>query len=178
MISFEEKNAIAGSFAELTRKEVSMGRVNYHYEGSVQEKKIVVYHLHPNGNGFVYAELLPEYETDGKGFVNIRDFSREELHTLIRRSIRSLGPEREEKEDEAEAEAEARLVEAAVTEEQDAEGFTEKHEQWSDAEGHILELHLEPEDQMWYIFAGDQLDSAFETYEEAADYLKEEGFTR
>ena len=88
MLSFEEKLAIADSFPELERKNVSMKRVNYHYEESMFDKKTVVYHLHPNGNGFVYA------------------------------------------------------------------------------------------DQMWYIFAGEDLDTVFESYEEAVEYLTEEGFAR
>ena len=217
MISFAEKEAVAGSFAELERREVSMGRVNYHYEGSVREKKIVVYHLHPNGNGFVYAGLLEGVETDAKGFVNIRDYGAEELRELIRRSIRSLGPAGEEADEEASAgeardagaakerdearekaagdanglnaqagrEAQAgqgaqtgREAQSALEDPADEEGFTELREVWRDAAGHALELHLEPEDRMWYVFAGEQVDSAFETYEEAAEYLKEEGFTR
>lgn len=55
MLTFEEKLSIIETFPELQRKDVSLGRVNFHYPESVQEKKIVVQHLHPNGNGFVYA---------------------------------------------------------------------------------------------------------------------------
>lgn len=55
MLTFEEKLSIIETFPELQRKDVSLGRVNFHYPDSVQEKKIVVQHLHPNGNGFVYA---------------------------------------------------------------------------------------------------------------------------
>ncbi|MEO3945363.1 hypothetical protein [Gorillibacterium sp. CAU 1737] len=171
MISFEEKDAIAASFPELTRKEVSMGRVNYHFEGSIQEKKIVVYHLHPNGNGFVYAGLLGGVPTDEKGFANIRELTADELKTLIRRSIRSLGPEdaqEEEKLDEVEGASSA----------EDEEVFTELREEWRNADGHRLDLHFEPEDEMWMTFAGDMIDSAFETYEEAVEYLQEEGFVR
>jgi hypothetical protein len=32
------------------------------------------------------------------------------------------------------------------------------------------------EDDLWYIYAGFNLDSAFETYDEAKQYLLEEGF--
>lgn len=91
MLIFEEKLAIIESFPNLKRKDVSLGRVNFHYDESVLEKKIVVYHLHPNGNGFVYAELInDDYEVDHKGMVNIRDFNEEELRKIINQSIESL----------------------------------------------------------------------------------------
>ncbi len=59
MLTFEEKIKIAEEFVELEKKEVSMGRVNFHFEESDYDKKNVVYHLHPNGNGFVYADWYP-----------------------------------------------------------------------------------------------------------------------
>src|SRR5690606_19311087 len=79
LLTFEQKIAIAETFPELSRKDVSLGRVNYHYEDSLHEKKTVVYHLHPNGNGFVYAALVEGADTDHKGLVNIRECSEEEF---------------------------------------------------------------------------------------------------
>jgi hypothetical protein len=91
MLTFKEKLAIIESFPELIRHDVSLGRVNFHFEESIQEKKIVVYRLHPNGNGFVYAEQIDEnYKIDSKGMVNIRDFTPDELHKIIKQSIKSL----------------------------------------------------------------------------------------
>lgn len=91
MLTFEEKLAIIESFPELKRKNVSLGRVNFQFEESVVDKKNVVYHLHPNGNGFVYAELIEgEYETDDRGMANIRDFDEVELRTIVRQAIDSL----------------------------------------------------------------------------------------
>ncbi|WP_337020201.1 hypothetical protein [Oceanobacillus massiliensis] len=91
MLTFEEKLAIIESFQELKRHDVSLGRVNFHYEDSVMEKKTVVYHLHPNGNGFVYAELIDaNYPLDAKGMVNIREYSQEQLRNIIKASITSL----------------------------------------------------------------------------------------
>ncbi|MEC5423532.1 hypothetical protein QGM71_08500 [Virgibacillus sp. C22-A2] len=91
MLTFEEKLAIIESFPELQRNDVSLGRVNFHFEESVLDKKIVVYRLHPNGNGFVYAELInDDYSVDSKGMVNIRDFSEMELLKVIKQSIESL----------------------------------------------------------------------------------------
>ncbi|PYI49936.1 hypothetical protein [Paenibacillus flagellatus] len=156
MLSFADKAAIIESFPELERKDVSLGRVNYHYGQSVHEKKIVVYHLHPNGNGYVYAGLLSGYPTDAKGFVNIRDFGENELRTLLAESIRSLSVPPAERSSPA----------AGVV----------REERWVNSEGHSLVLKYE--DELWYVFAGLNLESAFETYEEAVDYLAEEGFAR
>ncbi|WP_087971473.1 hypothetical protein [Oceanobacillus rekensis] len=91
MLTFEEKLAIIESFPELIRHDVSLGRVNFHFEESVLEKKIIVYRLHPNGNGFVYAEQIDEnYKVDSNGMVNIRDFTPDELRKIIKQSIKSL----------------------------------------------------------------------------------------
>jgi len=164
MLSFEQKLAIAESFPELERRDVSLGRVNYHYEGSAFDKKTVVYHLHPNGNGFVYAGELRGYEPDAKGLVNIRDFNEEELRAIIAASIRSLTADG--------------AAGDAGQEPQDRQERQEGEESWRNAKGQTLTLKLEDEDGMWYVFAGDNLDSAFETYEEAVEYLAEEGFSR
>jgi len=157
MLRFEEKLAVADSFAELQRNDVSMGRVNYHYDQSAFDKKTVVYHLHPNGNGFVYAGELPEYAeaADAKGFVNIRDFGEEELRSIIARSIESLSGSGDP------------VSSASST-----------NQIWLNDKRQQLELKYEEEDGMWYVFAGLNLDGAFESYEEACEYLREEGFSR
>lgn len=162
MLSFEEKLAIADSFPELERKDVSMGRVNYHYDQSISDKKTVVYHLHPNGNGFVYAGQLKTYKTDDKGMVNIREFNEEELRAIIADSIHSLSP--------------TEVSPTTDSEELDEEQLEE--ELWVNDKKQTLSLICEKEDQMWYIYAGENLDSAFETYEEAEEYLLEEGFSK
>jgi len=149
MLTFEEKLAIMESFPELTRKDVSLKRVNFHYEDSVQEKKTVVYHLHPNGNGFVYAGLFPHnYPMDDKGMVNIRDFTEEELRNIIRLSIQSLS----------------------------AKPFDE--EIWKDDNGNTLILQYDAELDLWNTFAGEQLDGTFPTYNGATNYLEQEGFKK
>ena len=51
MLTFEQKLEVLESFPELQRNNVSMGRVNFHYENSGFDKKNVAFHLHPNGNG-------------------------------------------------------------------------------------------------------------------------------
>lgn len=96
MLTFEEKLSIIESFPELERKNVSLKRVNFHFEESRLDKKNVVYHLHPNGNGFVYAYFIKGYKTDAKGMINIREFSEEELRSLIEKVIERLSQEPEE----------------------------------------------------------------------------------
>ncbi|WP_442597916.1 hypothetical protein [Neobacillus sp. D3-1R] len=156
MLSFEEKIAIIESFPELERKNVSLGRVNYHFEESAYDKKNVVYHLHPKGNGFVYAEYVKGYNKDDKGMVNIRDFSAEELRTIIQKSIQSLSPKASDEADD--------VVEEAY------------EETWVDYENY--KLTLLKEDELWNIYAGPNLDATYNTYEEAIEYLREEGFRR
>lgn len=91
MLTFEEKLAIIESFPELHRNDISLGRVNFHFDESVMDKKIVVYRLHPNGNGFVYVEQIDDdYTIDSKGMVNIRDFTEQGLRKVIQQSIASL----------------------------------------------------------------------------------------
>ena len=155
MLTFEEKLSIIESFPELERKNVSMGRINFHYEASASDKKNVVYHLHPNGNGFVYGEELKGYKKNDKGMVNIRDFSADELRTIIQKSIFSLTPKTSTK--------------APIIEEQ-------KEEKWKNEDHQTL--ILVQEEDMWSVYAGRNLDGVFNSYGEAAEYLHEEGFTR
>lgn len=93
MLTFEEKQDIIDAFPQLTKKEVSMKRLNYHFEDSLYDKKIVVQHLHPNGNGFIYLEDVPGYETDTRGLVNIREASADELRQMVEDAIEGLSME-------------------------------------------------------------------------------------
>ncbi|MNZ60993.1 hypothetical protein D3C78_790740 [compost metagenome] len=160
MLSFEQKLAIIETFPQLTRKDVSLGRTNFHYEESAHEKKTVVHHLHPNGNGFVFAGLIPGIDTDNKGMVNIRDYSETELRSLLAEAIRSLSTPLPE------APASGRKKSRKPPQE----------ERWIGPNG--SELTLLFEEDLWYLYAGLNLDCAFETYEEAEQYLAEEQFTR
>lgn len=155
MLTFEEKLAIIESFPELERKNVSLGRVNFHFEDSIYDKKNVVYHLHPNGNGYVYAEFLAGYDLDAKGMVNVRDFSAEELRTIIKQSIDSLSPNT--------------TLESAIIEDNE-------EERWVNSDNHTL--ILVNEDGMWNVYAGLNLDGTFLSYNEAKQYLEEEGFRK
>lgn len=150
MLTFEQKTAIIESFPELTKKEVSLKRVNYHFEGSLYDKKTVVYHLHPNGNGFVFVGELTNYESDSKGLVNIREATEEELRKMITDSI------------------------AILSEEEEFEEEVEELEIWKNREGQ--ELKLIHEDTLWNIYHGVNLEESYESYAEAEEYLLSEGF--
>ncbi|MEW9701664.1 hypothetical protein [Paenibacillus sp. SI8] len=154
MLSFQQKLEILASFPELERKDVSLGRVNFHYEESAFDKKIVAYHIHPNGNGFVYAGQMKGYATDEKGFVNIRECTADELRALVEKSIQSL----------------TRSGDKAGGKKIDGE------ERWIDEDDHILTVTFV--EDLWYVHAGKNLDAAFETYEEVEEYMQEEGFLR
>ena len=71
MLTFEQKQTIIESYPQLTKKEISLKRINYHFENSLYEKTIVVEKLHPNGNGFVFVGDLLKYEKEAsdKGLV-------------------------------------------------------------------------------------------------------------
>ncbi|MBC8081287.1 MAG: hypothetical protein H7X86_13155 [Gorillibacterium sp.] len=161
MLTFDQKMIILESYPELERKDVSMGRVNFHYEESEHDKKIVVYHLHPNGNGFIFAGLLPGYEVDAKGFVNIRDYSEGELRALLEESIRSLSTKKPEVEVKNKKKA--------------PDTNPEQGQTWMNPDGQ--KLLLKNEDDLWYLYSGANLDMAFETRAEAEEYLRDEEFT-
>lgn len=153
MLDYQQKLSVIESFPELKKKEVSLGRVNFRYSESVTDKKNIVYHLHPNGNGYVYAKGIDGYEADPKGMVNIRDFSEQELHEIIKKAIHALS---------------AKGAYEAAT----AEGVD--HEIWTSRSGQTLEVIYENE--LWNVYAGEFLDGTFRTYREAREYLIEEGF--
>ncbi|MNI48684.1 hypothetical protein D3C81_183200 [compost metagenome] len=159
MLTFEQKIQILDSYPQLERKNVSLGRVNYHFEGSLHEKKTVAYHLHPNGNGYVYGGLLQGYDVDAKGFVNIREFTEDELRGLVDASIASLS------EPAPEAPAPARKKAKRLPAESE----------WVNAKGEKLVLRAE--DDLWYLYSGLSLEMAFDTPDEAKEYLAEEGFS-
>jgi hypothetical protein len=157
MLTFDQKLAIIESFPDLERKNVSLGRVNFQYEKSISDKKNIVYHLHPNGNGYVYADHLPNYKTDEKGMVNIRDFSEVELRKLITEAISPLKP-----------------TEITDTEEAIIEDHQE--ERWMDKEKNTI-LLINEEDT-WNVYFGLNLEDTFGTYEAAEMFLMEQGFRR
>ncbi|MEK5024139.1 hypothetical protein [Paenibacillus sp. FSL M7-1046] len=159
MLTFEQKLAILDSYPQLERRNVSLGRVNYHFEQSRHEKKTVASHLHPNGNGYVFAGLLRGYESDDKGLVNIRDYTESELRELLDASITSLS---------------MYIPEVTAPGKRKKKTATVTDTLWVNGDGHTLSLKLE--EDLWYLYAGLQLEMAFETIQEAEEYLTEEGF--
>lgn len=156
MLTFEEKLAIIESFPQLQRKNVSLKRVNFHYEESAFEKKTVVYHLHPNGNGFVYTGHMPGYDADEKGMTNIREYSADDLRAIIESSITSLSYNPDAQEERVSGD--------------------EQEEHWVGPEQQTL--LLVHENELWNVYTGLNLEASFESYEEAEQYMQEEGFTR
>lgn len=148
MLTFEQKQQIIEQFPELSKKEVSMKRLNYHFDGSLYDKTVVVQHLHPNGNGFVYAAGMKGYEPDDRGLVNIRDYTEDELREIVSAAIRNLS-----------------------TEEQQQEPLSEV---WQHPDG--AKLTMLEEDGFYNVYHGYNLEEGFGDYEEAVSYLQEEGF--
>ena len=155
MLTFDEKLTIIESYPQLERKDVSLKRINFQLPNSISDKKNIVYHLHPNGNGFVYAGHLDNYDTDDKGMVNIRDFSAEQLRRILTESIAGLSQQ-----------------EKSINEEAIIGDL--KEERWVNEEGNVLVLLYESE--VWNIYFGLNLDESFDTYEEAIDFMRAEGF--
>ncbi|MGN4123873.1 hypothetical protein ACMGD3_02400 [Lysinibacillus sphaericus] len=152
MLTFEQKQTVIESFPELTKKEISLKRVNYHFKDSLYEKTIIVEKLHPNGNGFVFVGDLLRYENEAndKGLVNIRDYDEQQLREIIEDAIQYLAEEQEK---------EAPIIEL-----------------WRNREGDKLELAYEQ--RSWNIYHGENLEEAFGTYDAAKEYLLEEGFRK
>lgn len=149
MLTFEQKQAIIETFPELTRKEISLKRVNYHYEESTYDKTVVVQNLHPNGNAFVYVAGTPGYDVDDRGLFNVREATEEELRKAITDSIKLLSEE----------DFEEQAVE----------------QKWVNGEG--IELKLVEEEDIWNVYHALNLEESFSDYAEAVKYLKEEQFS-
>ncbi|MFJ6209019.1 hypothetical protein [Lysinibacillus sp. NPDC092081] len=152
MLTFEQKQTIIESFPGLTKKEISLKRLNYHFMDSLYEKTIVVEKLHPNGNGFVFIGDLLRYEEEAndKGLVNIRDYDEQQLREIIEDAIQYLSEEEEEQEP--------------------------IEEMWKNREG--IQLKLACEQRSWNVYHGENLEEAFGTQEAAKEYLLEEGFRK
>ncbi|MCR8853848.1 hypothetical protein [Lysinibacillus fusiformis] len=151
MLTFEQKQAIIESFSELTKKEISLKRLNYHFMDSLYEKTIVVEKLHPNGNGFIFVGDLLRYEQEAnKGLVNIRDYDEQQLREIISDAIQYLSEE---------VETEEPIIEI-----------------WHSREGDQLQLVFEQ--RSWNVYHGENLEEAFGTYDAAKEYLLEEGFRK
>ncbi|WP_173917386.1 hypothetical protein [Halobacillus sp. Marseille-Q1614] len=150
MLTFEEKLSIIEEFKELKKSPISLGRVNFHFEESLYDKKNVVYHLHPNRNGFVYGAEIEGCETDDRGMVNIRDYNENELRTIIREAIDSLSKTPAEK--------------------------NPIMEEWLNRSGQSLVLMRE--DDGYNVYAEETLEGTFNSYSEAANFLEQEGFNR
>jgi len=97
MLSFKEKKAIFHSF-HLKEKKISNDRVNFVYPESTQRGQVLATQLHPSGNGYVIGRYMSEdtikdngYTLDARGWISIKDFSKEELIKVIKAAKLSMG---------------------------------------------------------------------------------------
>lgn len=150
MLSFEEKKAIFDSVPELTIQEVSLNRLNYHFEDSAVPKTTVVKFLHPkSGNAFIYAGYLGAEKTKD-GYVSVIDSSKEEIEEMIQNSLEYL----------------------RLTEDGYADGY---EEEWFDDHQDVLILRYS--NYMWsVIMSSGNVEGVFKTKEAAEGYLLDEGF--
>ncbi|AIS60148.1 hypothetical protein [Listeria ivanovii] len=149
MLNFEEKKALIESMGDFELHEISMDRMNVHYPESKRDKKIIVKHLHPNGNAFIYAPFLEVEPLDKQGYVNVKDYSENEIRVL--------------------------LEEAKEYMDKDEAGYKEGLTKiYQDKNGDRLSLVYENE--MWVVYTGENLEAVFPTMEGAEGYLLDEGF--
>lgn len=149
MLTFEEKKALFEEFPELRAVPVSLKRVNYHFDESAVDKKIVVRFLHPNGNAYIYAGYLPEEETED-GYISVLGAEEEEIKDLIKKAIRFLKKTKD--------------------------GYEEGYQEiW---ENELKEkLYLRYDNPMWLVvLKNNQVEAVFNTKEAAEGYLMDEGF--
>ncbi|MED4924519.1 hypothetical protein P9743_10050 [Anoxybacillus geothermalis] len=103
MLSFEHKKAIFRSFKQLQEKPISNNRVNYVYPESLQRGKVLARELSPSGNGYVNGKYMDSeiikkkgYNVDRRGWINIADFSEEQLREVIEIAMMSMSGKRAE----------------------------------------------------------------------------------
>lgn len=150
MLSFEEKKALFDSVPELKVQEVSMNRLNYHFEESAVPKTTVVKYLHPkSANAFVFAGYLPKAETKD-GYISVIDATKEEIEELVTKAIEEL----------------------RKTEDGYEDGY---QEEWYDDRGDMLTLRYS--NYMWVVLmTTGSVEAVFKSREQAAGYLMDEGF--
>lgn len=150
-LSFEEKKAIFDSYVELEVVPVSLKRLNYHFNDSAVAKTVLVRHLHPNGNVFIYAGYLPKEETQ-KGYVSVLNADEETLREWVDKAIAHL----------------KKTIDGYV------DGYFEL---WRDAQGDVLRLTYE--NPVWSVLVADgQVEGVFKTKEAGEGYLHDEGFEK
>ena len=96
MLSLEQKKAIFSMF-DLEEKKLSNGRIDYEYPASKQRGKKIATQLYKSGNGYVIGKYMSEesikanqYEVDPRGWINIMDFSSDELKNVIIEAMISM----------------------------------------------------------------------------------------
>ena len=97
ILSLETKKSIFHSFEELIEKSISNNRLNYEYPQSLQRGKKLATQLHPSGSGYVIGKYMDQetieskgYKVDTRGWINIKEFSENELREVIEIAMMSM----------------------------------------------------------------------------------------
>ena len=101
VLTLEQKLDIFSLF-ELEVKKRSNQRIDYDYPASKQRGKKLATQLYKSGNGYVIGKYLSEevikangYEVDPRGWINIMNFSSDELKKVIIEAMKSMSSEEE-----------------------------------------------------------------------------------
>ncbi|MTI65201.1 MAG: hypothetical protein FH753_01200 [Firmicutes bacterium] len=73
---------------ELTKYKISNGRINYKYND-----RVIIRELNPNtGNGYICGKFLEgdEYDTNKRGWINIKFFNKGEIKDLLEKAMISF----------------------------------------------------------------------------------------
>jgi hypothetical protein len=93
MLSREKKCEIILSFPNIIQKENANDRIKFDYEASKAPGKEIIRQLSYAGNGYINAKYMSHgngYTIDPRGWINIKEFSEDELRTIIKKVIESM----------------------------------------------------------------------------------------
>lgn len=98
MLSFEHKKSIFSRYSDLEEKEIINNRLDFNFPKSTQKGKKLATQLHPSGNGYVNGNYMSQevikikgYKLDSRGWINIKDFTEEQLEEVIKDALISMG---------------------------------------------------------------------------------------
>lgn len=101
MLSYEEKIEIFRSFPELEEKEISENRVNFAYPDSRRQRINLGAELQSSGLGYVNGKDIDPaicankgYRVNAKGWINIKDFTKDQLKEVIRIAMFTMSGKR------------------------------------------------------------------------------------
>jgi hypothetical protein len=93
MLSREKKCEIILSFPNIIQKQIANDRIKFDYEESKAPGKEIIGELSHTGNGYINAKYMSHvsgYSVDPRGWINIKEFSEDELRIIIQKVIDSM----------------------------------------------------------------------------------------